>query len=33
MSAEENKLYNRSGADFEIVCDMVAEEQSDEEIH
>jgi type IV pilus assembly protein PilM len=32
ISAEENKLYNRSGADFEIVCDMVGKEQSDEEI-
>jgi type IV pilus assembly protein PilM len=23
MSAEENKLYNRPGADFKIICDMV----------
>jgi type IV pilus assembly protein PilM len=26
MSAEENKLYNRPGADFEMACDMVAED-------
>jgi type IV pilus assembly protein PilM len=32
MSAVENKLYNRPGADFEIVCDMVREEQSDKVI-
>jgi hypothetical protein len=24
-SAEENKLYNRPGADFEMVCDMVGQ--------
>ena len=28
MSADENKLYNRPGADFEIVCDIVADNQN-----
>jgi cell division ATPase FtsA len=28
MSADENKLYNRPGAEFKIVCDIVADHQN-----
>jgi hypothetical protein len=31
VSAEENKLYNQPGGEFEIVCDIAPDDQKREE--